>query len=66
MGQAIEDKDGFVKLLVNKADRKILGCHIMGSDASTLIHEVLIAMRYGGGELPLYLELFISIQHFQK
>jgi mycothione reductase len=49
MGQAIEDKDGFVKLLVNKADRKILGCHIMGSDASTLIHEVLIAMRYGGG-----------------
>ena len=49
MGQAIEDKDGFVKLLVNKADRKILGCHIMGSNASTLIHEVLIAMRYGGG-----------------
>ncbi|CAN5536555.1 dihydrolipoyl dehydrogenase [soil metagenome] len=49
MGQAIEDQDGFVKLLVNKADRKILGCHIMGSDASTLIHEVLIAMRYGGG-----------------
>jgi mycothione reductase len=49
MGQAIEDQDGFVKLLVHKADRKILGCHIMGSDASTLIHEVLIAMRYGGG-----------------
>ena len=49
MGQAIEDKDGFVKLLIKKTDRKILGCHIMGSDASTLIHEVLIAMRYGGG-----------------
>ena len=49
MGKAIEDRDGFVKLLVNKADRKILGCHIMGSEASTLIHEVLIAMRYGGG-----------------
>jgi mycothione reductase len=51
MGQAIEDKDGFVKFLVNKNDRKILGCHIMGTDASTLIHEVLICMRSGDGTI---------------
>jgi dihydrolipoamide dehydrogenase len=47
MGEAIEDRDGFVKFLVNKSDKKILGCHIIGSDASTLIHEVLVAMRHG-------------------
>jgi len=49
MGMAIEDKDGFVKFLVDKKTRKILGCHIMGTDASTLIHEVLIAMKSGSG-----------------
>jgi mycothione reductase len=45
MGKAIEDKDGFVKFLIDKIDRTILGCHIMGTDASVLIHEVLVAMR---------------------
>jgi mycothione reductase len=47
MGQAIEDKDGFVKFLVDRKDRKILGCHILGTHASILIHEVLAIMRSG-------------------
>ena len=47
MGQAIEDKEGFVKFLIDKNNRTILGCHIMGTDASILIHEVLVAMRMG-------------------
>src|ERR671910_3218910 len=51
MGEAIEDRNGFVKFLVDKADKKILGCHIMGTEASTLIHEVLVAMRYGHGRI---------------
>lgn len=51
MGEAIEDKDGFVKFLVNKNNRKILGCHILGTDASTLIHEVLVSMRTGDGTI---------------
>jgi mycothione reductase len=51
MGEAMEDKEGFVKFLVNKADKKILGCHIIGTDASTLIHEVLVAMRAGSGTI---------------
>jgi dihydrolipoamide dehydrogenase len=50
-GQAIEDKEGYVKFLVNKADKKILGCHIIGTNASTLIYEVLVAMRYGNGTI---------------
>jgi len=45
MGLAIKDHDGFVKFLIDKKDGKILGCHIIGSQASILIHEVLAAMR---------------------
>ena len=45
MGRAIEDNEGFVKFLVDKQSRNILGCHIIGTDASILIHEVLIAMK---------------------
>jgi mycothione reductase len=45
MGLAIEDHEGFVKFLVDKESRKILGCHIIGTDASVLIHEVVLAMK---------------------
>ena len=50
MGQVIEDKEGFVKFLIDKRNRTILGCHIMGTYASILIHEVLVAMRIGKDE----------------
>jgi len=49
MGRALEDKDGFVKFLVHKKNGKILGCHIIGSQASILIHEVLVAMKSNEG-----------------
>lgn len=45
MGKAIEDEDGFVKFLVGKKDKSILGCHILGTDASVLIHEVIPVMK---------------------
>ena len=51
MGEALEERDGFVKFLVDRENRKILGCHIMGVDASTLIHEVLVAMRAADGTI---------------
>ena len=44
-GASIEDRDGFVKVLANRETREILGCHIIGSDASILIQEVVNAMR---------------------
>jgi len=47
MGIAIQDNEGYVKILADKKTRKILGCHIIGTDASTLIHEVVVAMRAG-------------------
>lgn len=49
MGEAIEDQTGFVKFLLDRNTRKILGCHIIGTDASILIHEVLVAMKFGDG-----------------
>jgi dihydrolipoamide dehydrogenase len=49
MGSAIEDRTGFVKILVEKRTGKIAGCHIIGHEASTLIHEVIVAMKSGNG-----------------
>lgn len=49
MGLALKEEDGFVKVLVDPDDGTILGCHILGPDAPTLIHEVLVAMRAGSG-----------------
>lgn len=47
MGGALKETDGFVKVLIDPEDRTILGCHILGPDASTLIHEVLPVMKAG-------------------
>ncbi|MDY6771447.1 MAG: dihydrolipoyl dehydrogenase [Candidatus Nanohaloarchaea archaeon] len=49
MGLALKEDDGFVKVLVDNDSGEILGCHIIGPEASTLIHEVLVAMKAGSG-----------------
>ncbi len=46
-GFALAEKDGFVKLIVDRKNKEILGCHIIGPEASVLLHEVLIAMKAG-------------------
>ncbi|RCU44345.1 dihydrolipoyl dehydrogenase [Haloplanus salinus] len=40
--------EGFVKVLID-LDGEILGCHIIGPDASTLVQEVVGAMTAGSG-----------------
>ena len=40
--------DGFVKVLID-LDGEILGCHIIGPEASNLIEEVVVAMTAGSG-----------------
>jgi dihydrolipoamide dehydrogenase len=40
--------DGFVKVLIDLKG-EILGCHIIGPDAATLIQEVVVAMTAGSG-----------------
>ena len=44
-GSSIEDRDGFVKVLAHRETAEILGCHIIGSEASILIQEAANAMR---------------------
>ena len=51
MGLAIEDRNGFVKLLIDGHSNTILGCHILGTNASILIHEILVAMRTGSASI---------------
>ncbi|MBI2669253.1 dihydrolipoyl dehydrogenase [Candidatus Woesearchaeota archaeon] len=45
MGAALEEKDGFVKFIVDSQSKEILGCHILGPEASILLHEVVVAMK---------------------
>lgn len=41
---ALGETDGLVKIIVNKADRRIVGCHIIGPHASDIITEVALAI----------------------
>jgi len=43
-GQAMEVKDYFVKIILQKSTNKILGAHIIGPYASILIHEIIPLM----------------------
>lgn len=47
MGMALKETNAFVKVLADAKGKKLLGCHIIGPEASTLIHEVLPTMRNG-------------------
>ena len=44
MGAAMGYAEGFVKVIVERETGKILGCHIIGAEASNLIQEVVNAM----------------------
>jgi mycothione reductase len=46
-GWALEDTTSFVKLLADTADRTLIGAHIIGPQASTLIQPLLQAMTLG-------------------
>jgi dihydrolipoamide dehydrogenase len=45
--RAMGDTDGFVKLLADKTTDRLLGAHIIGPDAGTLIAELALAMEFG-------------------
>lgn len=51
MGQALQEKDGFVKFLIDPQKETVLGCHIIGPEASTLIHEVVVVMTVAQGKV---------------
>jgi dihydrolipoamide dehydrogenase len=45
--KANKDTEGFVKILADAKTDKVLGCHIIGPDAGTLIAEVVLAIEFG-------------------
>jgi dihydrolipoamide dehydrogenase len=45
--RAMGDTDGFVKVLADKATDRLLGAHVIGPDAGTLIAELTTAIEFG-------------------
>jgi NAD(P) transhydrogenase len=54
-GQIIGEKRGFLKLVFKKEDMKLLGVHVIGEQATELVHIGLMALMTGGGA-----ELFLD------
>lgn len=48
MGDARMSDHGFVKVLVDVKTRRILGCVVVGYEASTMVHQVIPVMRMRG------------------
>lgn len=51
--RAMNCTDGFVKILADAKTDRILGCHIVGPEAGTLIAEVTAVMEFGGSSEDL-------------
>jgi NAD(P) transhydrogenase len=54
-GQIIGDRKGFLKLLFHAKDMKLLGVHVIGEQATELVHVGLTALLTGAGS-----DLFIN------
>ena len=47
-GQIIGNERGLLKLVFAKSDKKLLGVHVIGDNASELVHVGMMTMYYGG------------------
>lgn len=46
--RSTNDPEGFVKILACAKTDRILGAHIIGREAGNMIHEIVVAMEFGG------------------
>ena len=53
-GRAVGETDGFVKVIAEAETDILLGVHIIGADAGTVIHEAIVVMEYTGTAEDLY------------
>ncbi len=51
--RAMNAVDGFVKIIADAKTDKVLGAHIVGAEAGTLIHEVAVLMEFSGSSEDL-------------
>lgn len=59
-GEAMGEKDGFLKVIVEEKSLRILGAHIIGPYAPILIQEIINAMHTERGDIyPIYDALYI-------
>jgi dihydrolipoamide dehydrogenase len=65
MGRAKKLEHGFVKVLASP-DGELLGCHVLGYEASTLIHEVVVAIRRGSGTVADLTEPMVAHPSLNK
>jgi NAD(P) transhydrogenase len=52
-GAIIGDRKGFLKLLFRRSDMQLLGVHVLGEQATELVHVGLMTMLCGGGAADL-------------
>jgi dihydrolipoamide dehydrogenase len=45
--RAVGAVEGFVKILADPATDRVLGCHVIGPDAGTMIAELALALEFG-------------------
>ncbi len=53
MALGMGESDGFVKTITDAESNDILGVHIVGAQASTLIHEAAVAIRMGASAMDI-------------
>ena len=46
-GWALEDTTSFAKVIAHRETRQLLGAHIIGPQASTLVQQLIQGMRFG-------------------
>ncbi|PZQ85283.1 MAG: dihydrolipoyl dehydrogenase [Ancylobacter novellus] len=51
--KANDETDGFVKVLADATNDRVLGVHIIGIEAGELIHEAAVLMEFGGSSEDL-------------
>ena len=57
-GTIIGDRQGFLKLLFQRSDMKLLGVHVIGELATEIVHIGMITMLCGGGANELNVACF--------
>jgi NAD(P) transhydrogenase len=64
-GKITGDKDGVIKLIFHKSERKLLGCHCIGDRASELVHIGQTALMLGG-TVDSFIEMVFNYPTFAE
>ncbi|MGH7639214.1 MAG: dihydrolipoyl dehydrogenase family protein [Gemmatimonadaceae bacterium] len=62
--QILGETAGFMKYVVDRGTRRLLGCHVIGPDAAELVYNAIVVMRHQGtiDELALAVGVFPTLQ----